>query len=103
MLAQYAPRRLYARLSGIQASLVIAQRHHPTAAAVLHGASGSYTPVFAAVVLCSLGAALLFVAADRAHRQARAPRSPRRHCSSRRPTLGSLRLRSACAVSADAR
>jgi MFS family permease len=72
MLAQYAPRRLYARLSGIQASLVIAaEAAAPTAAAALRAASASYTPVFAAVALCSLGAALLFVAADRARRPGR--------------------------------
>ena len=75
MLAQYAPRRLFARLSGIQASLVItAEASAPTAAAVLRVASATYTTVFAAVAFCSLGAALLLAAADRAHRQARAPR-----------------------------
>jgi cyanate permease len=42
----------------------------PTAAAALHAATGSYTPVFLAVALCSLSAALLLLAADRAHRQA---------------------------------
>ena len=74
MLAQYAPRRLFARLSGIQASLVItAEASAPTAAAALRAVSGTYTPVFAAVAFCSLGAALLLAAADRAHRQARAP------------------------------
>jgi hypothetical protein len=81
MLARYAPRRLYARLSGIQASLVIAaEASAPTAAAALRAASGSYTPVFTAVALCSLGAALLFVAADRARRPGPPPghHNPRR-------------------------
>ena len=82
MLAQYAPRRLYARLSGIQALLVIAaEAAAPTAGAALRAASGTYTPVFAAVAFCTLGAALLFVAADRAHRQARARRGPHRCCT----------------------
>ena len=41
MLAQYAPRHLYARLSGIQALLVIAaEAAAPTAAAALRAASG---------------------------------------------------------------
>ena len=70
MLAQYAPRRLFARLSGIQASLVItAEASGPTAAAALRAASGTYTQVFAAVAFCSLGAALLLAVADRAHRR----------------------------------
>ena len=71
LLARYAPRHLYARLSGVQALLVIAdEAAGPTAAAALHAATGSYTPVFLAVALCSLSAALLLLAADRAHRQA---------------------------------
>ncbi len=41
----------------------------PTAAAALRAATGSYTPVFLAVAACSLSAALLLLAADRAHRQ----------------------------------
>ena len=74
MLAQYAPRRLFARLSGIQASLIItAEASAPTVAATLRAASGTYTPAFVAVAFCSLGAALLLAAADRAHRQARVP------------------------------
>lgn len=74
MLAQYAPRRLYARLSGIQALLVITgEALAPTAAAALRAASGSYVPVFVAVAVCSLGAALLFVAADRAQRRMQGP------------------------------
>ena len=77
MLAQYAPRHLYARLSGIQALLVIAaEAAAPTAAAALRAASGTYTPVFATVAFCSLAAALLFLAADRAHRRTRTPRGP---------------------------
>ena len=71
LLARYAPRHLYARLSGVQALLVIAgEAAGPTAAAVLHAATGSYTPVCLAVALCSLCAALLLLAADRAHRRA---------------------------------
>jgi len=70
MLAQYAPRRLFGRLSGIQASLVIAAEASAlTAASALRAASGTYTPVFAAVAACSLAAALLLAAADRAHRR----------------------------------
>lgn len=42
----------------------------PTAAALLRAATGSYTPVFAAVAACSLTAALLLLAADYAYRQA---------------------------------
>ncbi|MFI5065006.1 MAG: MFS transporter [Streptosporangiales bacterium] len=71
LLARYTPRHLYARLSGVQALLVIAgEAAGPTAAAVLRAATGSYTPVFLAVALCSLSAALLLLAADRAYRQA---------------------------------
>ena len=71
LLARYAPRHLYARLSGVQALLVIAgEVAGPTAAAALHAATDSYTPVFLAVAACSLTAALLLLAADRAHRQA---------------------------------
>jgi len=81
MLARYAPRRLYARLSGIWAWLVIAaEASAPTAGAAVRAASGTDT-VFTAVAFCSLGAAVLFVAADRAHRQARAPRGPYRCCT----------------------
>lgn len=69
LLARYAPRLLYARLSGIQALMVIAgEAAGPTAAAALHAATGSYTPVFMAVASCSLAAALLLIAADRSHR-----------------------------------
>jgi MFS family permease len=71
LLARYAPRHLYARLSGVQALLVIAgEAAGPTAAAALHAATGSYAPVFLAVAACSFAAALLLLAADRAHRQA---------------------------------
>ena len=74
LLARYAPRHLYARLSGVQALLVIAgEAAGPTAAAALRAATGSYTPVFLAVAFCSLAAALLFLAADRAHRHAQVP------------------------------
>ena len=45
----------------------------PTAAAALRAAAGSYTPVFLAVAFCSLAAALLLLAADRAHRHAQVP------------------------------
>jgi MFS family permease len=70
LLARYTPRHLYARLSGVQALLIIVgEAAAPTAAAALHTATGSYTPVFIAVATCSLGAALLFLAADRAHRR----------------------------------
>jgi MFS family permease len=71
LLARYTPRHLYARLSGIQALLIIVgEATAPTAAAALRTATGSYTPVFIAVAFCSFGAALLFLAADSAHRQA---------------------------------
>ena len=63
LLARYAPRHLYARLSGVQALLVIAgEAAGPTAAAALRAATGSYTLVFLAVAFCSLAAALLFLA-----------------------------------------
>ncbi len=69
LLARYAPRSLYARLSGIQAVMVIAgEAAGPTAAAALHATTGSYTPVFTAVGCCSLAAALLLIAADRTQR-----------------------------------
>jgi hypothetical protein len=68
-LARYAPRHLYARLSGIEAAA-------PTAAAVLRAATGSYTPVFIAIACCSLAAALLFLAADHAHSRAPVPQLP---------------------------
>ena len=45
----------------------------PTAAAALRAATGSYTPVFLAVAFCSLAAALLVLAADRAHDHAQVP------------------------------
>ena len=78
LLAQYAPRSLFARLSGVQALLVIiGEATAPTAAAVLHSVTGSYGPMFIAVGACSLAAALLFAAADRAHRKGTGPR-PRR-------------------------
>ena len=74
LLARYAPRHLYARLSGVQALLVIAgEAAGPTAAAALRAATGSYTPVFLAVAFCSLAAALLLLAADRARRHAQVP------------------------------
>jgi hypothetical protein len=44
----------------------------PTAAA-LRAATGSYAPVLIAVAFCSLGAAMLLMAADRAHRHAQVP------------------------------
>ena len=70
LLAQYAPRSLFARLSSVQALLVIiGEATAPTAAAVLHSVTGSYRPMFIAVGACSLAAALLFAAADRAHRK----------------------------------
>jgi MFS family permease len=70
LLARYAPRHLYARLSGIQAVLVIAgEAAAPTVAAALRAATGSYVAVFLTVASCSLGAALLFLAADRAYRR----------------------------------
>lgn len=69
LLADYVPRRLYARISGIQALLVIAgEGLAPTGAAALRTASGSYTSVFLLVGACALAAALLFLAADQAHR-----------------------------------
>lgn len=75
LLAQYAPRSLFARLSGVQALLVIiGEATAPTAAAVLHSVTGSYGPMFIAVGACSLAAALLFAAADRAHRKGTGPR-----------------------------
>ena len=71
LLAQYAPRPLFARLSGVQALLVIiGEATAPTAAAAMHTISGTYTPMFIAVGACSLTAALLFAAADRAHGKA---------------------------------
>jgi len=74
LLARYAPRHFYARLSGIQALMVIAgEAAAPTGAAALRAATGSYTPVSIAVVAYSLVAALLFLAADRASRHKQAP------------------------------
>jgi len=64
---------VFARLSGVQALLVlIGEATAPTAAAALHSVTGAYTPMFIAVGACSLTAALLFAAADRAHRKAQA-------------------------------
>lgn len=63
------PRHLYARLSGIQALLVIAgEAAGPTTttAAALHTATRSYTPVFIAVAACSASSALLLTAAEHA-------------------------------------
>ncbi len=71
LLAHYAPRGLYARLSGIQALLVVGgEAVGPTGASILRTATGGYTTVFLAVAGCALGAAVLFLAADRAHRSA---------------------------------
>ncbi len=71
LLAQYAPRPLFARLSGVQALLIIiGEATAPTAAAAMHTLTGTYTPMFIAVGACSLTAALLFAAADTAHRKA---------------------------------
>ena len=59
LLARYAPRHLHARLSGVQALLVIAgQASRAGRAAVLRAATGSYMSVFLAVAVCSLCAAL---------------------------------------------
>jgi hypothetical protein len=67
LLARYAPRLLFARLSGIQALLVTgAEAVGPFAASVLYAATGSYTPVFAAVAAASVAAAVLLVAGERA-------------------------------------
>ena len=86
LLAQYAPRPLFARLSGVQALLVIiGEATAPTAAAAMHTITGSYTPMFIAVGACSLAAALLFAAADRAHRKGTGPRR------SREPPPGAVR------------
>ena len=61
------PRHLYARLSGIQALLVIAgEAAGPTTTAALHTATRSYTPVFIAVAACSASSALLLTAAEHA-------------------------------------
>ena len=71
LLAQYAPRPLFARLSGVQALLIIiGEATAPTAAAAMHTLTGTYTPMFIAVGACSLTAALLFAAAGTAHREA---------------------------------
>jgi cyanate permease len=77
LLARYAARRFFAQVSGIQALLVIiGEALGPTGGAILHRATGSYTLVFVTVAFCSLAAALLFLGASRAYRQAE-----RRHLS----------------------
>jgi hypothetical protein len=46
LLAQYAPRPLFARLSGVQALLIIiGEATAPTAAAARHTLTGTYTPM----------------------------------------------------------
>jgi MFS family permease len=67
LLARYAVRRLFARLSGIQALLVIAgEAAGPAGAAVLRAVTGSYTPVFVTIAAASVCSAVLLVAAERA-------------------------------------
>jgi len=67
LLARYAPRPLFARLSGMQAMLVTgAEAAGPFAGAVLRAVTGSYVPVFVAVAASSVTAALLLVAGERA-------------------------------------
>jgi hypothetical protein len=61
LLARYAERRLFARLSGVQALLVILGE-----AAGPAGATGSYTPVFIAIAAASACSAGLLIAAERA-------------------------------------
>lgn len=75
LLASYAPRNLYARLSGIQALFVVAgEAAGPTGGALLRAAAGEYVPVFIAVAALALAAAILFLAADRAHHRELASR-----------------------------
>jgi MFS family permease len=66
LLARYAPRPLFARMSGIQAMLVTgAEAPGPSAAAILRAVTSSYVPVFAAVAASSVTAALLLIAGER--------------------------------------
>jgi len=65
LLARYAPRPVFARLSGVQALLVTgAEAAGPLAATGLRAVTGSYTPVFAGVAAASLATAVLLVAAE---------------------------------------
>lgn len=74
LLAEYVPRHYYARISGIQALLIIAAEGlAPTGASALRTTSGTYTPVFLLVGACALAAALLFLAADHAHHHTNQP------------------------------
>ena len=77
LLARYSARRLFARLSGIQALLVVVgEAAGPAAAAALHAVTGSYTPVFIAVGVASACSAALLVAAERACCPETLPRWP---------------------------
>ena len=78
LLARYALRNLFARLSGVQALLVIAgEAAGPALAAVLRAVTGSYTPVFLAVAAASACSAVLLVAAEHACCPETLPRPPR--------------------------
>jgi Major Facilitator Superfamily len=67
LLARYAARRLFARLSGTQALLVIAgEAAGPAGAAALRAVTGSYTPVFVDIAAASPCSAGLLVAAEHA-------------------------------------
>jgi MFS family permease len=67
LLARYAPRHVFARLSGVQALIVIAaEASGPIAAATLRAATGSYTAVFIAVAVASTALGLLLMAAEHA-------------------------------------
>ncbi|MFF2954067.1 MFS transporter [Kitasatospora sp. NPDC057965] len=75
LLADYAPRRYFARLSGIQALLLVtAEAAAPTGAAALRTAAGTYTPVLITVATICAAAAVLLFGADHAHRS-RTPRA----------------------------
>lgn len=77
LLARYSARRLFARLSGIQALLVIVgEAAGPAAAAALRAVTGSYTPVFIAIGVASACSAALLVAAERACCPETLPRWP---------------------------
>ena len=76
LLAGYAPHRLYARISGLQALVVITvEALTPTAASLARAATGDYTAVLLGVGVCALAAALFFAAADRVHRRGSAVES----------------------------
>lgn len=65
LIGDYYGRAAYGSINGVQAAIATSARAlAPVAASVVHGASGSYTPVFAAAALCSALAAVMLVKAD---------------------------------------